>query len=63
MNLTHNEIKSDAAERFFRTVKNKIYKYMTAISENLYIDKLDAIVLKTLVSNMELLKCSLLMLN
>ena len=24
-----------------RTIKNKIYKYMTSISENVYIDKLD----------------------
>ena len=27
-----------------RTLKNKIYKYMTAISKNVYIDKLDDIV-------------------
>ena len=31
-------------ERFIRTLKNKIYKYMTAISKNVYIDKLDDIV-------------------
>ena len=41
---THNEGKSVVAERFIRTLKNKIYKYMTSISENLYIDKLDDIV-------------------
>ena len=29
------------AERFIRTSKNKIYKYMTLISKNVYIDKLD----------------------
>ena len=29
MYLMHNEIKSVAVERFFRTLKNKIYKYMT----------------------------------
>ena len=40
----HNEGKSVAAERFIRTLKNKIYKYMTAISKNVYIDKLDDIV-------------------
>ena len=40
----HNEVKSFAAERFIRTLKNKIYKYMTSISENVYIDKLDDIV-------------------
>ena len=40
----HNEGKSAVAERFIRTLKNKIYKYMTAISKNVYIDKLDDIV-------------------
>ena len=29
------------AKRFIRTLKNKIYKYMTLISKNVYIDKLD----------------------
>ena len=38
----HNEGKSVVAERFIRTLKNKIYKYMT--SKNVYIDKLDGIV-------------------
>ena len=32
------------AERFIRTLKSKIYKYMTSISKNVYIDKLDDIV-------------------
>ena len=40
----HNEGKSVVAERFIRTLKNKIYKYMTTISKNVYIDKLDDIV-------------------
>ena len=40
----YNEGKSVIAERFIRTLKNKIYKYMTAISKNVYIDKLDDIV-------------------
>ena len=40
----HNEGKSVAAERVIRTLKNKIDKYMTAISKNAYIDKLDNIV-------------------
>ena len=40
----HNEGKSVVAERFIRTLKNKIYKYMTAISKNVYIDKLEDIV-------------------
>ena len=38
---THNEGKSVVAERFIRTIKNKIYKYMTSISKNVYIYKLD----------------------
>ena len=40
----NNEEKSVIAERFIRTLKNKIYKYMTSISKNVYIDKLDDIV-------------------
>ena len=40
----HNEGKSVVAERFIRTLKTKIYKYMTSISKNVYIDKLDDIV-------------------
>ena len=40
----HNEGKSVVAERFIRALKNKIYKYMTAISKNVYVDKLDDIV-------------------
>ena len=39
-----NEGKSVVAEGFIRTLKNKIYKYMTSISKNVYIDKLDDIV-------------------
>ena len=39
-----NEGKSVVAERFIRTLKTKIYKYMTSISKNVYIDKLDDIV-------------------
>ena len=42
----HNEGNSVIAERFIRTLKNKIYKYMTPISKNVYIDKLDDIVNK-----------------
>ena len=40
----HNKGKSVVAERFIRTLKNKIYKYMSSISKNVYIDKLDDIV-------------------
>ena len=35
MYSTHNEGKSIVAERFIRTLKNKIYKHMTAISKNI----------------------------
>ena len=41
---TRNEGKSVVAGRFIRTLKNKIYKYMTSISKNVYINKLDDIV-------------------
>ena len=40
----HNEGKFVVAERFIRTLKAKIYKYMTSVSRNEYIDKLDDIV-------------------
>ena len=46
MYSTNNEGKSVIAERFIRTLKNKIYKYMTSISKNVYIDKLDDTVRK-----------------
>ena len=44
MYSTHNKGKPVVAERFIRTLKYKIYKYMTSISKNMYIDKLDDIV-------------------
>ena len=40
----HREGKSVVGERFIRALKNKIYKYMTSISKNVYIDKLDDVV-------------------
>ena len=40
----HNEGKSVVAERFIRTLKTKINKYMTSISKNVYINKLDHMV-------------------
>ena len=46
MYSTHNEGKSVVAERFIRTLKSKLYKYMTSISKNVNIDKLDDIVNK-----------------
>ena len=42
--LTYNEEKSAVTERFIATFKNKIYKYMTLISKNVYIEKLADIV-------------------
>ena len=40
----HYEGKSVVAERFIRTLKTKIYKYMTLVSKNVYTNKLDDIV-------------------
>ena len=36
MYSTHNERKSVIVERFIRTLKNEIDKYMTSISKNVY---------------------------
>ena len=44
MYSTHNEGRSVVAEIFIRTLKNKIYKHMTAISKNVYFDVLNDIV-------------------
>ena len=46
MYLLHNEGKSIITERFIRTLKSKIYKYITSVSKNMYIEKLDDIVNK-----------------
>ena len=43
---TYNEGKSFVAERFIRTLKNKIFKHTTAISKNVYFDMFDDIVTK-----------------
>ena len=43
MHSTHNEGKSVVAERFIRTLKNKIYRHMTGISKNVYFDVLNDI--------------------
>ena len=40
----YNDGKSVFAERYVRTLKTKIYKYMTSVSKNVYINKLDDIV-------------------
>ena len=44
MYSSHNEGKSVVAEGFIWKLKNKIYKYMTSVSKNVYIDKLDDMV-------------------
>ena len=44
MYSTHNEGKSVVAERFIRTLKNKIHKHMTATSKKAYFDNLNDIV-------------------
>ena len=44
MHSIHYEGKSAVAERFIRTLKDKICKHMSAVSENMYIDTLDDII-------------------
>ena len=44
MYSTHNEGKSVVAERFIKTLKNKIYKHTTTVGENVYFNVLDDIV-------------------
>ena len=39
----HNEGKSVVSKRFIRTLRTKIYKYMTSVSKNIYVDKLDIV--------------------
>ena len=46
MYSTYNKGKSYVTEKFIRILKNKIYQYMTSVSKNLYIDKLNDIVNK-----------------
>ena len=46
MYSTYSEGKFVVAERFIRTLKNKIFKHMIAISKNVYFDVLDDIVNK-----------------
>ena len=41
MYSTYNEGKSVVAERFIRTLKNKLYKHMTATGKNVYHNVLD----------------------
>ena len=46
MYSTYHEGKSVVAERFIRTLKNKLYKHMTATGKNIYFDVLDDVVNK-----------------
>ena len=46
MYSTYNEVKPVVAERFIKTLKNKIFKQMTAVSKNVSLDVLDDIVNK-----------------
>ena len=46
MHLTHNGGKSVIAESFFQTSNNKIHKYLSSVSKNVYIYKLEDIVTK-----------------
>ena len=43
-NSKHNEGKSVIVQRFNKILKNEIYKYLTSVSKNVYIDKLDDII-------------------
>ena len=56
MYLTYNEGKSVVAERFIKTLKNKIYKYMISTSKSVYIGKLDDIVNNTTIHIIKQLK-------
>ena len=44
MYSTFNEGKSVVVEIFIRTLKNKLYKHMTAINKNVYYDVLDDVI-------------------
>ena len=46
MHSTYRERNCVVAERFIRTLKNRIYKHMTAVSKNVYFDVLYDIVNK-----------------
>ena len=56
MYSTYNEGKPVVAERFIRTLKNKIFKHMTAISKNISFDVLDVLLINTITLFIKLLK-------
>ena len=63
MYSTYDQGKSVITERFIRTLKNKVYKYMTTVSKNVYIDKLYEIVNKYNKIYYSTIKMNLLMKN
>ena len=56
MYSTNNEGKSVIAERFSMTLKSKIFKHMTAISKNVYLDVLDDMLMNTITQFIKALK-------
>ena len=56
MYSTYNEGKSVVAKRFIRTIKNKIFKHMTAISKNVYFDGLDDLLMLRTILMMNIMK-------
>ena len=57
MYSTFNEGKSVVVERFIRTLKNKLYKYMTATGQDVvYYDVLDDVVNKYIILSIIVLK-------
>ena len=63
MYLIHNEREPVVAERFIKTLKTKIYKYMTLVSKNMYIVKLDDTVDEYIIHIIEHLILNLLILK
>ena len=63
MYSTYNEGNSVVAERFIRTLMNKIFKRVTTISKNVYIDVLNDIVNKYNNTVHRTIKINLLMLK
>ena len=56
MYSTYNEGKSVVAERFIRTLKNKLYKHMTATGKKVYYDVLDDVINNIIILNIVPLK-------
>ena len=56
MYSAYNEGKSVVTERFIRTLKNKIFKHMTAVSKNVYFEVLTILLINTITQFIELLK-------